>query len=149
MTVTEESRKCIEKGFSYIQPYRLAEITKTAHKIVDLLMQNGAVGLSYEDMRVCMEIVDAVLSKGITEKKNAKTDNDSEYEYEDKIAIYKYRTALHMSQAQLAKLVGVVPSTINQYENGVRKPDIVMLKKLAQVLHTTVDELLEPIECDN
>lgn len=65
------------------------------------------------------------------------------------IAIYKYRTALNMTQAQLAEIVGVVPSTINQYESGARKPDVVMLKKLAIALHTTADELLEPIECDN
>lgn len=65
------------------------------------------------------------------------------------IAIYKYRTALNMTQAQLAKIVGVVPSTINQYESGARKPDVIMLKKLAIALHTTTDELLEPIECDN
>lgn len=65
------------------------------------------------------------------------------------IAIYKYRTALNMTQAQLAEIVGVVPSTINQYESGARKPDVIMLKKLAIALHTTTDELLEPIECDN
>lgn len=65
------------------------------------------------------------------------------------LAIYKYRTALNMTQAQLAEIVGVVPSTITQYESGARKPDVVMLKKLAIALHTTADELLEPIECDN
>lgn len=65
------------------------------------------------------------------------------------IALYKYRIALNMSQAQLAKIVGVVPSTINQYESGARKPDIIMLKKLAKALHTTTDELLKPIECDS
>ena len=65
------------------------------------------------------------------------------------LAIFKFRTALKMTQAQLAEMVGVVPSTINQYESGVRKPDVIMLKKLAKALHTTTDALLEPIECDN
>lgn len=65
------------------------------------------------------------------------------------LAIYKFRTALKMTQAQLADMVGVVPSTINQYESGARKPDVVMLKKLAKALHTTADELLEPIKCDD
>lgn len=65
------------------------------------------------------------------------------------VAIYKYRIALNMTQAQLAELVGVVPSTITQYESGVRKPDIVMLKKLAKVLNTTADALLEPINLEN
>jgi len=65
------------------------------------------------------------------------------------VAIYKYRTALHMTQAQLALIVGVVPSAITQYESGVRKPNILMLKKLARALNTTADALLEPIDIDN
>ena len=51
-----------------------------------------------------------------------------------------------MTQAQLAAIVGVVPATITQYESGARKPDIIMLKKLAKALHTTADALLEPID---
>lgn len=65
------------------------------------------------------------------------------------LAIFKFRTALKMTQAQLAEMVGVVPPTINQYESGARKPDVIMLKKLAKALHTTADALLEPIECDD
>ena len=65
------------------------------------------------------------------------------------VAIYKYRTALHMTQAQLALIVGVVPSAITQYESGVRKPNILMLKKLARALNTTADALLEPIDIDS
>lgn len=65
------------------------------------------------------------------------------------LAIFKFRTALKMTQAQLAEMVGVAPSTINQYESGARKPNVIMLKKLAKALHTTADALLEPIECDN
>ena len=65
------------------------------------------------------------------------------------IAIYKYRTALHMTQAQLALMVGVAPNAITQYESGARKPNILMLKKLARALNTTADALLEPIDIDN
>lgn len=65
------------------------------------------------------------------------------------VAIYKYRTALHMTQVQLALMVGVVPSAITQYESGVRKPNILMLKKLARALNTTADALLEPIDIDS
>lgn len=65
------------------------------------------------------------------------------------LAIFKFRTALKMTQAQLAEMVGVAPSTINQYESGARKPNVIMLKKLAKALHTTADALLEPIEYDN
>ncbi len=61
------------------------------------------------------------------------------------VAIYKYRTALNMTQAQLALIVGVSPNAITQYESGARKPNILMLKKLARALNTTTDALLEPI----
>lgn len=61
-------------------------------------------------------------------------------------AIYKYRKSRNMTQRDLAKALGVVPSTITQYETGTRKPDIVTLKKLATVLHCTTDQLLEPIK---
>lgn len=61
-------------------------------------------------------------------------------------AIYKYRKSRNMTQRDLAKALGVVPSTITQYETGTRKPDIVTLKKLAAVLHCTTDQLLEPIK---
>ena len=61
-------------------------------------------------------------------------------------AIYKYRKSRDMTQRDLAKALGVVPSTIAQYETGARKPDIIMLKKLAAVLHCTTDQLLEPIK---
>ena len=65
------------------------------------------------------------------------------------IAICKYRTALNMTQVQLALLVGVTPNAITQYESGARKPNIIMLKKLARALHTTADALLEPINIDD
>lgn len=64
------------------------------------------------------------------------------------VAIYKYRTALHMTQTQLAALVGVTPNAITQYESGARKPNILMLKKLAKALNTTADALLEPIDVE-
>lgn len=60
-------------------------------------------------------------------------------------AIYKYRKKQNMTQAQLAEILGVAPSTITQYENGTRKPNIVMLKRIAKVLHTSTDNLLAPI----
>lgn len=65
------------------------------------------------------------------------------------IAIYKYRTALHMTQLQLASMVGVAPNAIAQYESGARKPNILMLKKLAKALNVTADALLEPIDIED
>lgn len=64
------------------------------------------------------------------------------------VAVYKFRTELCLTQAQLAAIVGVVPSTITQYETGVRNPNVVMLKKLSKALHTTADALLEPINIE-
>ena len=61
-------------------------------------------------------------------------------------AIYKYRKDQNMTQRELAKAVGITASAITQYETGARKPDIVMLKKLAAALHCTADQLLEPIK---
>ena len=65
------------------------------------------------------------------------------------IAICKYRTAINMTQVQLALLVGVTPNAITQYESGARKPNIIMLKKLARALHTTTDALLESIDIED
>lgn len=61
-------------------------------------------------------------------------------------AIYKYRKAKGITQRELAEKLGVTQPTITQYETGVRKPDIITLKKLAAILECTTDQLLEPIE---
>ena len=61
-------------------------------------------------------------------------------------AIYKYRKESGLTQRELGEIVGVAQSTMAQYETGVRKPDIITLKKLAAALHCTADQLLEPIE---
>ena len=42
--------------------------------------------------------------------------------------------------------MGVSPSCVTQWESGVRRPNVVMLKKLAKLLECTADDLLEPIE---
>ncbi len=61
-------------------------------------------------------------------------------------ALYEYRKKKGLTQRELSKQLGVTQPTITQYENGVRKPDIVTLKKLAAILGCTTDQLLEPIE---
>lgn len=61
-------------------------------------------------------------------------------------ALYKYRKEKGLTQKELAKAMGITPVAITQYETGVRKPDIVKLKKLAAILGCTTDQLLEPIE---
>ena len=61
-------------------------------------------------------------------------------------ALRKYRERCMLTQQQLAKKTGIAQSTIAQYENGFRKPDIIKLKKIAAILGCTTDDLLEPIE---
>lgn len=62
------------------------------------------------------------------------------------IALYEYRLRSQLTQAQLAALVGVTPNCVTQWESGARKPDIIMLKKLASLLHCSADELLKTIK---
>ncbi len=61
-------------------------------------------------------------------------------------AIQFYRQKANLTQKKLALAINSSQSTIAQYENGTRKPDIVTLKKLAAILNCTTDQLLEPIE---
>lgn len=56
-----------------------------------------------------------------------------------------YREQLGLTQKQLAERLGVTPSAITMWESGERKPDIVMLKRLAAAFNCTTDELLETI----
>lgn len=53
------------------------------------------------------------------------------------------RKNAHFTQTKLAHELGVCPNTISQYESGKRKPNIDMLKKIAQVLNCTVDDLIK------
>jgi len=46
------------------------------------------------------------------------------------------------SQQELAFMVGVKASTISNYEQGTREPDIETMIKIAIVLNVTVDELI-------
>lgn len=48
-----------------------------------------------------------------------------------------------ITQEQLANQVGVLNTSICNYESGTREPNIETLKKLATALDVTVDELLE------
>ena len=47
-----------------------------------------------------------------------------------------------MSQCELAILLGVTQTTVSNYECGLREPSIEILKAMAQILKTSVDELL-------
>ncbi|BCW89791.1 hypothetical protein sos41_29580 [Alphaproteobacteria bacterium SO-S41] len=53
------------------------------------------------------------------------------------------RTAVGLTQAQLAEKIGVSRKTINTVENGVFIPSTVLALKLARALGTTVEALFQ------
>lgn len=59
--------------------------------------------------------------------------------------IKKYRLKKGLTQEMLANLLNVSKSTIGMWETGARKPDIIKLKKLAEILGCSVDSLLSEI----
>lgn len=62
------------------------------------------------------------------------------------ISIREYREKAGMTQAELAVKCGVVKSTVSMWEVGARKPDIVMLKKLADIFGCSADDMLKSID---
>ena len=54
----------------------------------------------------------------------------------------EFRESCGYTQEELAEMVGVAKSTITGYEKGNRKPDVPKIKKLAQALGITGDQLL-------
>ena len=59
------------------------------------------------------------------------------------LSIREARTALGMTQEQLAKAVGVTQAAVTQWENGSTHPSFKILAKLAKTLQITVDELID------
>lgn len=56
--------------------------------------------------------------------------------------IAKHRKALGLTQDQLAEQLGVTAQAVSKWENDLSCPDITMLPRLAEIFHTTTDELL-------
>ena len=56
-----------------------------------------------------------------------------------------FRKKMNLTQTDLARLCGVTKPTICTWENGTRKPDIIMLKRLSCILGCTTDDLLASI----
>ena len=54
----------------------------------------------------------------------------------------KLREGKDISQAKLAKDLGVAASTIGMYESGRREPDYEMLEKIADYFNVNIDLLL-------
>lgn len=56
--------------------------------------------------------------------------------------IREAREALGISQGELAKQMQTTQGAVSQWEKGLTNPGTGKLKRLAAVLHTTVDDLL-------
>lgn len=56
--------------------------------------------------------------------------------------IQHYRELRGITQAVLAEKLGVSQGAVSNWENGDRKPDVFMMKRIAEILGCTVDELL-------
>jgi len=61
----------------------------------------------------------------------------------------KRRIEMGLTQDDIAKIIGVQPSTIGMYEQGKRQPDNEKLTKIANVLETTTDYLLGLVDIPN
>ncbi len=63
---------------------------------------------------------------------------------DDKVnTVAERRKEAGLTQKQLANLLGLKRSSISKWENGASKPRAETLKKLADLLNCTVDELLK------
>lgn len=58
------------------------------------------------------------------------------------LALRDLRKARGLTQQQLADMVGVLNVSISNYERGTQMPDILTLKKIANVLGVSTDTLL-------
>ncbi len=56
--------------------------------------------------------------------------------------LYQLRISKELSQFQLGRLLGVSDKAVSKWENGVSKPKIEILIKLAQIFNISVDDLL-------
>lgn len=54
----------------------------------------------------------------------------------------KARLRKGLSQVQLAEQLGVAKSTYSMYESGNREPNVQTIKKIADILNVSTDELL-------
>lgn len=54
-----------------------------------------------------------------------------------------FRTSRNLTQLEFAKLLNVKRTTVSMWENNKSLPNIDMLKKIAQVLNCTVDDLIK------
>lgn len=58
------------------------------------------------------------------------------------LRLKEYREKLGLSQAELAEMAKVPPSSISNFESGNREPALKTLRRLCDVLKVTADSLL-------
>lgn len=58
------------------------------------------------------------------------------------VNLKKARTNRGLSQKDVAEAIGVAKSTYSLYESGGREPNVQTIKKLADILNVSADELL-------
>ena len=59
--------------------------------------------------------------------------------------IKKIREKRGITQKELAAKLNVSQSTVSQWENGLRNPSLVNVKRVSNILHCTTDELLNSV----
>ena len=57
-------------------------------------------------------------------------------------SIRQLRIQNHMTQDELAQKLFVTRQTVSNYENGKSKPDVEMLERIAEVLHTDIQTVI-------
>ena len=57
------------------------------------------------------------------------------------------RSELKLSRGELAERLGVSPSAVSNYENGLRVPPLDILKLLAEFYDTSLDYLVGMTDC--
>lgn len=60
-----------------------------------------------------------------------------------KITIREMRERKRVTQAELAKVLGITPGAVSLWECGRREPDIDCLKAMARYFGCTVDDLIK------
>ena len=58
------------------------------------------------------------------------------------MSIRQARERIGLSQIELAQAVGVSQGAISQWEKGLTHPSFKVLRTLARVLNTTIDEIV-------
>lgn len=57
------------------------------------------------------------------------------------LIIYHFRVKRKMSLRQLAKKTGISKSALNNYENGIRYPNMEQIEQIAKVLNVRIEDL--------